>query len=305
MGLAESGCPRKCRPRRRRNTGPVRAAFPSPHKAVDCGAESRLKGCHAPLQADHRVRRPGFRRLAASGQRHRHPGAGGRRHRAVLGRERDHHRRRADGRRRPRPWPGDPLRPGPPVDARHRARRAELPPQAGAGGGARGGDRERGLQRPLFGAGPGLSVPHHQPPAAADPGARPHLVGGRAAGRRGDGGGGAPFGRRARLHHVPRHPLPGQIAGQDPGRAGRAARRRRDPNRGAGALLPAPPDPQPGGHAPSRRRGQVEHGRRGGRPRGLRPGPGRPHGSAGRPCGRAGTGAPLECPTASTRPRCR
>ena len=100
-------------------------------------------------------------------------------------------------------------------------------------------------------------IVNRRPPLALDRG-HAWLVGGRARcgghARRGAGAG-----RPPRLHQLPRQPLPGEVAGEDAGRAGgapRAARRSRIER--AGALLPAPPGPQHGGHAEAGGRGQVD-----------------------------------------------
>jgi tRNA pseudouridine38-40 synthase len=62
----------------------------------------------------------------------------------------------------------------------------------------------------------------------------------------------------ARLHHLPRRRLPGQVAGQNARCAGGEHRRRRDRHRGLGALLPAQPGALDGGLAEAGGRRQVD-----------------------------------------------
>ena len=83
------------------------------------------------------------------------------------------------------------------------------------------------LQRALLRDAPPLSLPHRQPAARsrARPAAR--LAGAAPARCRGDARGGAAARRQARLHHVPLHRMPGQVAGEDAGPARRGAIRRR------------------------------------------------------------------------------
>ena len=75
---------------------------------------------------------------------------------------------------------------------------------------------------------PPLSLPHRQPPRAAHARARPRLAREAAPRRGGDARGGARARRPARLHHLPRRAVPGEVADPHPRQARRRARRRRD-----------------------------------------------------------------------------
>ncbi len=145
----------------------------------------------------------------------------------------------------------------------------QLPPEAAARGDPGRGGGGRPLRRPHLRHPARLSLPHRQPPRAAGAGGRPGLAGVAAARRRGDARGGAAPGRPSRLHQLPRRRMPGQVADADDGPAGRGAPRRGGRDRGRGAVLPAPPDPQYRRHAEAGGRGQAPArlGRRGaGRP---------------------------------------
>ena len=83
----------------------------------------------------------------------------------------------------------------------------------------------------------------------------------RAARCRGDARRRAAPGRPARFHDVPRHRMPGQIAGEDARPARRGARRRRGARHGLGALVPAPSGALDGRLAGAGRRRQVERRR--------------------------------------------
>ena len=65
-------------------------------------------------------------------------------------------------------------------------------------------------------------------------------------------------GRQARLHHLSRHRMPGEIAGEDPRPARRHQGRRRRQHRDLGALVPAQPGALDGGLAGLGRRGPLE-----------------------------------------------
>ena len=99
------------------------------------------------------------------------------------------------------------------------------------------------------------------------------MHGGRAASR-----------RESRFHDVPRHPMPGQIAGEDARPARGDARWRRDRRRGGGALVPAHAGALDGRRAGCGRRRPLERRRPRRRAGGPRPHRLRPAGAAGGAC---------------------
>ena len=102
-----------------------------------------------------------------------------------------------------------------------------------------------------------LPLPHPRPPAAAGARRGPGLARPLAARRGGDARGGAGAGRPARLHHLPRRRVPGELAGEDARPARRVARGRRDRRSRQRPLLPAQPGALDGRRPEEGRRGAL------------------------------------------------
>ena len=122
-------------------------------------------------------------------------------------------------------------------------------------------DRRRRFRRPLQRHGAPLPLSHPGAAGPAGAGPRPGVVGAAADAHGGDARGGPGAGRPARLHHLSRRRLPGQVAGQDARPPGGHGQRRGDPHRRLGPLVPAQPGALDGGLAEAGRRGQMERRR--------------------------------------------
>ncbi len=153
---------------------------------------------------------------------------------ALVGRENPGAGRRPHRRRRARARPGRACRSEQGLGHRHRARRAQraFAPASGGDPGGRAGGRR--FQRPHLGGQTALSLSHHQPPRRFDARCRPRLARAASARRRGDARRRATAGGQARLHHLPFHRVPGQVAGEN----ARPPRRRAPRRRAAGARRP-------------------------------------------------------------------
>ena len=134
----------------------------------------------------------------------------------ALSGEKDHGAgRRAHRCRRARARPGGACRSRQGLGHRHRPRRAQrasAPASGGGAGGRAGGGR---FQRAHLGDQAALPLSHRQPPRRSDARRRPRLARAAPARCRGDARGRAAPRRQARLHHLPLHRMPGQVAGED------------------------------------------------------------------------------------------
>ena len=132
--------------------------------------------------------------------------------------------------------------------ARCRPRRAEPLPAAHRDQRARGRAGADRFRCPLRAIRRVYRLSHPEPAGAGGAGTRAGVAGGAAARCRGDGRGRPASGRPSRFHDLSRSAVPGEIADADARRARGQPHRRGDPHRGAGALVPAPPGAQHGGH---------------------------------------------------------
>ena len=131
--------------------------------------------------------------------------------------------------------------------------------------------RRRGFPRPVQLRRPPLFSTGSSTAARPWPSMRTRLARAGRPSCRCDEPGGAAARRPSRFHHLPLGPVPGRQPGQDARPADRAAPRRRDRDRGGGALLPPPPGPVDGRLPGAGRPRQVDGGGSRGRPRGARP----------------------------------